>query len=254
MAYNKVFIGNWKVSPKTEKEVEKLLKSIKSIKHPTNNLITICPSFVHLSIAADLLSRSRVVLGAQDVSAYGGTANTGEVSAEMLEDFGVSFVIVGHSERKAMGESNEKILRKIKSALSHKITPIVCIGEHEKATDGSALREINEQMVSLYENLTEREAKQTMIAYEPIWAIGDEAVSTPTPHEIHETVLFIRKIINEMYNRSMAFSIKILYGGSVNETNAKELFVNSDINGFIIGRASTDPSKLSEIIKQVNSK
>lgn len=214
--------------------------------------VVICPPFVSLPAAAELIQESPVVeLGAQNMSAEPAGAYTGEISAKMLKELGCNFVILGHSERRQLfGETDEGINRKILAALSARITPIFCVGETLEEREGGKLEEVlHRQITKGLEGVGPTKVDDIVIAYEPVWAIGTGR--TATAEIAQETHAFIRKVLGEVYGESQAAKVRIQYGGSVKPNNAAELLAQPDIDGALVGGASLEVQGFYEIIRNV---
>lgn len=199
--------------------------------------VLVCPSFPYLVKAADVISDSRVLLGAQNVSEQAQGAFTGEVSTSMLQDIGCKYVLVGHSERREIyGETDELIAKKFAVAIEQNLIPVLCIGETLQERQNGATEQIIEQQLDavLNESGVQSFAK-AVIAYEPVWAIGTG--ETATPEQAQEVHAFIRGKLNAL-DASVASAVQILYGGSVKPDNAETLFSQQDIDGGLIGGAS----------------
>jgi len=199
--------------------------------------IVVCPPFVFLSEVSQALAHSRIAVGAQNVAIPEKGAFTGEVSASMLKDVGCDYVIIGHSERRALyGETDEIVAEKFASALELGLTPILCVGESlEEREAGTTENVVERQLSSIIEYNGIAVFANAVIAYEPVWAIGTG--KTATPHQAQEVHAFIRQLIN-VQNASIAAKIQILYGGSMKSANAAELLAQDDIDGGLIGGAS----------------
>lgn len=248
---NKIVIANWKMNPQTQKEAEVLFKAISSNYQKSNkNKVIVCPSFPHLFISRKTKNKN-IILGAQDVATVEKGANTGEVSPKMLKDMGVDYVIVGHSERRNMEESNEIINKKILNLLKFKMTPILCVGEKKRDHDGFYLSYVREQIKSCLNSVSHQNMKNIIIAYEPIWAIGLNAEREATVSEFTEMKIFIKKTLSDLYNSKIAHSIKIIYGGSVNHLTAKFFTEDGGADGLLIGRDSLNYKKFGAILDNI---
>jgi len=235
----KIVAGNWKMN-KSFSEAEELLDLIaeQQAQYEGDVQLIVCPPAVYLELATDYSEEYPMLVGAQDVSRYIKGAYTGEVSASMLESMGVTHCIVGHSERrKYFGETDKVIAEKIQNLLSFGITPIYCCGETLEERNGNNHREVvADQISEALFHLTDEEMGEIIIAYEPVWAIGTGVNATPQQaQEMHD---FIRRFILDKYGNEVANDIPILYGGSCNAQNAKELFSMPDVDGGLIGGAS----------------
>jgi len=231
--------GNWKMNGLKDQVIillESLKQGTKNISHTD---IVVLPTFVHLQWAQDLLNHSNIALGAQNLYVGTSGAFTGEVAGQMLSELGCRYVLVGHSERRAVfGEDLNTISAKFKSAQDAGLIPILCIGEtsverEKNKTDAI----ISEQLESVIEDLGIEAFKQAIVAYEPVWAIGTGL--TASPEQAQAVHLFIREKIAQ-HDKSIANSLSILYGGSVKADNAAGLFAMPDIDGGLVGGASLD--------------
>ncbi|MHA1273956.1 MAG: triose-phosphate isomerase [Promethearchaeota archaeon] len=242
--------GNWKMNKGDPTEAVETVKQLLSlIKDISEVDIVVCPPFTALTAIKDLLEGTNVKLGAQNMYFEDKGAFTGEISPQFLKAIGCEFVILGHSERRDIfKESDELINKKLLKALSEGLIPIVCIGEHlEEREADKTMDVIKKQMDLTFKGLTAEQMIKTVIAYEPIWAIGTG--KTATPEQAEEVHIFIRKLIKEKYDENIANSIRIQYGGSIKPNNAEDLFKCENIDGGLVGGASLDPESFSEIIK-----
>lgn len=238
--------GNLKSYLTSQDDVFTLAKQASKLARLGKHEVLLAPSFVHAGMLAN--KKHDFLLGAQDVSVAGPGAHTGDISAEVLKDAGVEYVIVGHSERRALGESNDIVAGKAVRTLEQGLKVILAFGESVRDEDGMYLSYIQEQILSVLTRVERRYQSHIILAYEPIWAIGEKATGVITPHDLEEMALFIRKIITETFDASLAKKIKVLYGGSVNADNAKELQVRG-VDGFLLGRASSTPESLEALYK-----
>jgi triosephosphate isomerase len=249
---NKIIIANWKMNPQSQKDAGLIFKGIsKDSKNIKNNKVIVCPPFPFLFIASKFKSK-KVFLGSQNVSSKPEGSYTGEVSPKMLLAMGVKYSIVGHSERRKMGEDNTLLNEKILNLLKYKISPILCIGENKRDHDGFYLSFVSDQIKHCLSAVPKNQMKNVIIAYEPVWAIGKDATREATKEEFIEMKIFIKKVINDMYGEKVAHSIPILYGGSVNKDNAKIFIEEGGADGLLVGRDSLNTKKFSAIISAVN--
>ncbi len=241
----KIIIGNWKMNPLDIKTAKALVvsttKALKSNKYD----VAICPPFPFLGTFA---GQKKPALGAQDVYIEKTGAYTGEVSAPMLRSFGVSFVIVGHSERRAMGEKSDMVAKKAVSALKSKITPVICVGEQKRDASAEHWQEIKWQLVDSLQGIAKNDAKNIIVAYEPVWAIGKDAVGVLDPDSIEESIIYIKKVLAEMYGIAIAEKIRVIYGGSVDTKNAKHILAKINVGGLLVGRASINSRDFTTIL------
>jgi triosephosphate isomerase len=248
MIKKKIIVGNWKMNPPSLKEAEKLFGSIsKSISGIKKTEIVICPPFLYLEKLKKFARK--ISLGAQDTFWGDVGAFTGEVSADMLYNIGVKYVIVGHSERRAIGEDNSDVNKKIKASLSAGLRPILCVGEKVRDENHEYFNVVKTQLLECLIGISKNSISKVIVAYEPIWAIS----STPdrkdaTPEDSKEMVIFIRKILSDKFG-SETSKIRIIYGGSVNERDAEDFLKNGGVDGLLPGRSSLDPKKFSQIVK-----
>jgi triosephosphate isomerase (TIM) len=244
----KLIVGNWKMNPQSAKEAETLLKSIgKEISSIKNAEIIICAPFPFLPLFKKLKIK-KIAIGAQDVFYEPNGAFTGEISSSMLKDMGVSYIIVGHSERRALGDTNEIVNKKLVAVLKAKMTPILCIGEDVRNNDASYLAIVKSQLVACLKDIQKQNLKNIVIAYEPVWALSSTVNRhDATPHDFEEMKIFIRKILTDLYSSSTAASVRILYGGSVNKDNALG-FLAVGASGLLPGKASLMPKNFGSII------
>lgn len=236
----KVIAGNWKMNM-TPSEAVKLANDLKGNVANDNVDVIFCVPAIDIVPVVEAVKGTNIKIGAENMYIEEKGAYTGEISANMLVDAGVSHVIIGHSERRQLfNESDEFLNKKIKKAIEHKLIPIVCCGETlEQREEGITLTFVKDQIKAAYEGISSEDALNTIIAYEPIWAIGTGKVATTEQAE--EVCASIRKNLEEIYDAKTAEEIRILYGGSVNASNAAELFAQNNIDGGLVGGASLKP-------------
>ena len=243
-----VMAGNWKMN-KTRDEALQFIYSVNN-ELPSNEKVesVICAPAILLRC---LVKRqgSELRIGAQNMHYAESGAYTGEISPNMLETTGVSYVVLGHSERREMfNETDEAINKKIVAALAHDITPIVCCGETLEQREANQVEEVlGNQIRKAYANLPSEDVAKTIIAYEPIWAIGTG--KTATAEVADETCGFVRSVIREMYGSAVAEEIRILYGGSVKPSNIEELMSKENIDGGLVGGASLEAESFLKLVK-----
>lgn len=248
-----IVAGNWKMN-KTLQEGVSFSNELKELLHNKEIKceVIIGTPFIHLSEVSKALEGSKVQVAAQNCSDKESGAYTGEVSAAMVASTGATHVIIGHSERRAYYHETPELLKeKVVQALSHNLTPIFCVGEVLEEREGDKHFEVVAAQLkeSLFE-LSKEDFGKLIIAYEPVWAIGTG--KTASPEQAQEMHAFIRKTLTEKYGKEVANNCSILYGGSCNADNAKELFSNPDVDGGLIGGASLEPSKFLPIIEAFN--
>ncbi len=237
--------GNWKMN-KTPSETRAFLKELAPLVKGAKCDVVLCVPAVDLIPAVEAAKGSRIKIGAENMHFEEKGAFTGEISPAMLTDAGAKYVILGHSERREMfAETNEGVNKKALKAIEHGLIPIICCGETlTQREQGITVDHIRQQIRIAYLGIAKEDVKNTVIAYEPIWAIGTGKVATTEQAE--EVCGAIRKLIAELYDRKTAGQVRILYGGSVAPANAKELFEQPDIDGGLVGGASlkTDFAKV----------
>lgn len=237
----KYIIGNWKMN-KTVSESVSIINSIKARLEKFEGVkVVVCPPFTSLDTVHQKLADTKILLGAQNVYYVPSGAYTGEISVEMLKDIGVTYCIIGHSERRQyFGETDETVNKKMEVLLDNNITPVLCVGESLEQRKNEEYKDFVEmQLRKAYSGIDSRKIEKSIIAYEPIWAIGTGA--TATPDIAQDMCEFIRYTIKKMYGEDVAGKISILYGGSVNLSNIKEIMDEEDIDGVLVGGACLKP-------------
>jgi triosephosphate isomerase len=245
----KFVAGNFKMNM-TSSEVAPYLEVFRQRTEKLDDVdIVIIPPFTAITKASEILGGAQKIrLGAQNMSPEAKGAYTGEISAPMLRDLFVRYVLVGHSERRRLfGETDELVRRKLVTALASELRPILCVGETlEERQAGQEKAVLEGQLRGALEGLTPDQISEVIVAYEPVWAIGTGL--TATPEQAQEAHLFIRDYLGKLAGTSLANKARILYGGSVTPANAKELMSQPDIDGALVGGASLDPRGFAEIV------
>ena len=236
----KVIAGNWKMNM-TPSEAVKLVNDLKANVANTAVDVVFCVPAIDIVPVVEAAKGTNICVGAENMYVEEKGAYTGEISPNMLVDAGVSHVIIGHSERRQYFKEDDEFLnKKVKKAIEHKLIPIICCGETlEQREEGVTLTFVKGQIKAAYEGVSAADALNTIVAYEPIWAIGTGKVATTEQAE--EVCASIRKDLEEIYDADTASKIRILYGGSVNGSNAAELFAQENIDGGLVGGASLKP-------------
>jgi triosephosphate isomerase len=239
--------GNWKMHKRTSEASALALDLVKSCQNMNDIDIAVAPPFTALASVRQTLAGSSIGLAAQNMHWENEGAFTGEVSPDMLKDAGCQYVILGHSERRQyFGETDRNVNRKTLAALSHKLTPIVCVGESEEERDrGVTFVVVDRQINGALIDVTESQLSQLVIAYEPVWAIGTGR--TATPAQAQEVHLAIRSRLETLFGKEAADTVRILYGGSVKPNNIDELMAEADIDGALVGGASLDAASFTRI-------
>jgi triosephosphate isomerase len=242
-------VGNWKMH-KTVGEAVELARAIRAgvEARPPQVDVVVCPPFTALLAVAEALKGSRVAVGAQNMSSENQGAFTGEVSPVMLTDVGCSFVILGHSERRQIfGEDDEGVGDKVGAAVTHGLTPLICVGETlSERESGRTLEVIERQVERALRHLGAEEARRIVISYEPVWAIGTGHAASPEQAE--EVQAFIRKLVSISHGAGPAEALRILYGGSVKPDNIGALMAQGDIDGALVGGACLQPRPFLDIV------
>ena len=246
-----VIAGNWKMN-KTPSETKEFMAQFKNM-IPKGRWcdIAICVPAVCIPAAVRAMRETRVGIGAENVNANPSGAYTGEIAANMLVDAGCKYVIIGHSERRAMGETDADVNAKVQAALEAGLIPIMCCGESLEQREAGVTNEHIAMQIKLgLQNVSADKIRKVVIAYEPIWAIGTGR--TATPQQAEDVCEHIRTVVRKLYTSKDARAMSILYGGSMNEKNAFELLAQPDIDGGLIGGASLVPEKFLQIIEAAN--
>ena len=236
----KIVAGNWKMNM-TPSQAVTLVNELKPLVANEEVDVVFCVPAIDIIPAMEAAKGSNINIGAENMHFEESGAYTGEISASMLTDVGVKYVVIGHSERREyFGETDETVNKKVLKALEHNITPIICCGETlTQREQGITIDFVRQQIKVAFLNVTAEQAKNTVIAYEPIWAIGTGKVATTEQAE--EVCAAIRECIREIYDTDTAEAIRIQYGGSVSAASAPELFAQPNIDGGLVGGASLKP-------------
>ena len=242
-----IIAGNWKMNNNKE-ETKALIKEIAPLVKDASCEVVVCVPFTSIETARKAARGTNIQLGAQNVHWANNGAFTGEISASMLTELKVKYVIVGHSERRQyFGETDETVNKRAKAALKAGMKVIICVGETlEEREAGKTAEVVMRQTEIALKDITKQELKRVVIAYEPVWAIGTGR--TATPEDADDTIKFIRKVVRKYYGRSSGQSIRIQYGGSMKPSNVKELMAMPPIDGGLIGGASLKAEDFAKIV------
>lgn len=244
-----IIAGNWKLNNTTTQAVEFVTLLKRGLSEVTDVDIVVCPVVTAIAVVHDVLLESNIAIGAQNLYWEDSGAFTGEVSAPLLKEIGVEYVIIGHSERRQyFGETNQTVNKKIRAALNHGLTPIVCVGEVlDERENNKTFDVIRTQCKESLAGFSADEMKAMVIAYEPVWAIGTGKTATPAQaQEVHK---FIRELLVKMHNEEVAETLRLQYGGSVKPENIAELMAQPDIDGALVGGASLKADSFVSIVK-----
>ena len=251
----KIVVGNWKMDPKSIVEAKAIFSKIKRASLKAKSLVVLCPSDVHIAVLAKLAGKGPVRMGAQDVFSEPDGHFTGQVSPGMKYDVGARYAILGHSEKRARGDSNADVSKKALLVSKLGMNSIVCIGEDKRDSEGDYLeflrQEISESLGGLPRAYV---AKSLILAYEPLWTIGRADFVAMKPHDVHETSIFIRKVLADLYGRDTADEVPILYGGSVTSDNSRDIVFEGGVDGLLVGRQSLDPLAFASILKNLDGR
>ncbi len=243
-----IIAGNWKMN-KTPAEAKELLTAIAPLVKDADCEVIACVPFVDLQTALEVTEGTNIKIGAENCHWEEKGAYTGEISAKMLTSMGVEYVVIGHSERRQyFGETDETVNKRTKAALAAGLKPIVCVGELLWERECDITEEVIARQIKLdLFDVSEEDVKKTVIAYEPVWAIGTG--KTATADQAEEVCAFIRKTLAKLYNQETADAVTIQYGGSMNDANADELVSKTNVDGGLIGGASLVAEKFAAIVK-----
>lgn len=243
-----IIVGNWKMhfsSEETKNFLNELIPKVSDAKCE----VVVCPPFTSLQIASDILKNSNIKLGAQNIHFEERGAFTGEISADMLKSFNISYVIVGHSERRSyFNETDADINKKIFTCLKYNFVPIFCVGETLEEREAGKMKSVLESQIrNALLGVSKEDVKKVVVAYEPVWAIGTG--KTATSGDANDVIGFIRSVVENIYNKEVSENIVILYGGSVKPNTIKEQMSMENIDGALVGGASIVVSDFESIVK-----
>ncbi|EJO5347993.1 triose-phosphate isomerase [Clostridium botulinum] len=242
-----IIAGNWKMN-KTVKEAVELVKELKPLVKDAKCDVVVCPTYVCLPAVLEEVKGSNIKVGAQNMHFEESGAYTGEIAPKMLEELGVHYVIIGHSERRQyFNETDETVNKKVKKAFEHNLTPIVCCGESLDQREGNITEKVLEGQIKVgLKELDKEQVEKLVIAYEPIWAIGTG--KTATDEQANETIGYIRTVVKDMYGESVANKVRIQYGGSVKPATIKGQMAKEEIDGALVGGASLKAQDFAAIV------
>ncbi len=247
----KMIIGNWKMYPGTPKEARQIIDKLTTlVPRSTKVKVVVCPPAVFASSVMEWKGKAPIVLGAQSCAKDDEGAWTGETSPKALASIGEKYVIVGHSERRSMGETNHDVAQKAIASVRNRLKVVLCVGEHKRDLHGNHFSVVSTQLRESLSGFPKDSAGDLVVAYEPIWAIGAQAKQPASPADHREMSILIRRTLTEYFGKSAAFTIPILYGGSVDEENAAGYLTLGEADGLLVGRVSLHPTRFAEIIRR----
>lgn len=250
VARTKIVVGNWKMNPDYVDDAKRVIRETRKIASKfSKTKVVICPPFPFIPFALRSGKPNIVLVGAQDVHEEDRGAHTGSTSALMLKSVGVDYAIVGHSERRKAGEKDDLVAKKVKTALEAGLQTILCVGEDVHDDDGAYLEILKQQIKASLVGVPKKLVKKLLVAYEPVWAIGGK--SPMEPEAVNEMVIFVRKVLADIFGQENVMATQILYGGAVNFRNAGDIVGKGGVDGLLIGRESVNPSGFAELLKVV---
>ena len=250
----KLIVGNWKLNPDNLLEAKDIFLGIRKVARELPRVKTvICPPAPFIHELSKLFHRSKMALGAQNAFYEDSGAYTGEISSALIKNSGATYVILGHSERRALGESNEVVNKKVLKALKTGLLPIVCVGEKERDEHGNYMEFVTAQIRESLAKISDKDIEKVIVAYEPVWAIGKSDKEAMQPTQIYEMTIFIRKILSDIISPDAAHKIYILYGGSVSSRIAEPILKEGQVDGLLVGRSSLTPEDFNGILRLGNS-
>ncbi len=249
MSTRKMVVGNWKLNPATLAEARRIIKRTRlTAKELKNVEVVACPPFVFIPACVSKRDTT-VAIGSQTVSPETEGPHTGEVSARQVVDVGATYTIVGHSEERQRGDTDERVSRRLSAALDAGLTPIICVGEKVRDENGAYLETLKEQIKNSLGNIAKKHSRDIIIAYEPVWAIG--AKDAMQPADIYETSIFVKKVCADIFGPESAIKISVLYGGAVNPLNAADIIKTGKVDGLLVGRESVNMVGFVELLRAV---
>ncbi len=246
-----LIVANWKAYVEDLPKAKGLVAATRRAASRSKATVVIAPPPPLLGALA-IGNRSRLAFAAQDISRTTGGAQTGESTARACMAAGAAYAIIGHSERRAAGDTNGIVAEKLGHALAQGLIPILCVGEKERDPAGRYLAFVREELRAALEDIAQKDRTKVIVAYEPIWAIGKHAKDAIGPHDLAEMVLYIKKVLAELLPGNSSARAQVLYGGSVEPEDARSLTAASGIDGVLVGHASADSRQFASIIKELS--
>lgn len=244
-----IVVANWKMNPVTIRDAKKLFDATRKAAESSKNVtLVVAPPAIFLRELRARYKGKRITFALQNANAEGSGAHTGDNSLLQGKDAGALYTIVGHSEQRAKGESNETAGKVVAAALASGLTPILCVGERERSSSGEHFTVVKEQLRAAFAEVEPNKVTKILVAYEPVWAIGGEKAMNP--RDMHEMTIFIRKTIVGLKGEA-GMNIKILYGGATTESNAVPMLEESGVQGLLVGHVSIEAQRFEALIKSI---
>lgn len=252
MPTRRLVVGNWKMTPATLKEAKRIARVTRKVAAELKHTdVVACPPFVYITAIVLKKHPELMRVGAQSVSMHEAGAHTGEVSAAMIKDVGAEYVIVGHSEDRAAGDTDADVAKRVQAALAGGLKSIVCVGESIRDEAGAYLETLKNQIKNSFADVPKNQSKNIIMAYEPVWAIG--AKEAMVPAQVYEMSLFVKKIFSDVFGHGPAMKVSVLYGGSVNFRNAADIIFIGKVDGLLVGRESVSVVGFPDLLRAVDS-
>ena len=253
MKKKRIVVGNWKMNPSNLADAKKIFAKIKQISTDVVGQMIICPPAAYIHALSSGYKGKKISFGGQDAFWLNNGSNTGLISPTMIKSVGAQYLILGHSEcRSFANETTDIVAKKVLAAIGAELTVILCIGEKVRDRNAEYLIFLREELKECLKKIDKRMMAHVMIAYEPIWAVGGREAMTPS--DIHGMTIYIRKVLTEMYDKSIADATQILYGGSINVDNVADIVKDGEIDGLLVGRESLIPENFMHIVAVANGK
>lgn len=251
MAGKVLVVANWKMNPPTFREAKKLFEEERKAAEKARGVnVIVAPPAIFLRELSGMYRGSKIAFAVQNAHFEAGGAHTGEISLAQAKDARARYVIVGHAERRSEGETDDDTRKKVAVALALKMTPILCVGESARTGSGEQFEVVRGQLHAGLEDVSASALIKVLVVYEPLWTIG--AKTTMNPRDMHQMAIFMRKCVVDSHGEA-GRSLKILYGGSVDEKNVGAMLEDGDVRGFLVGRASVNAIEFTKLLQAIES-
>lgn len=245
-------VANWKMNPLSVREAKKVYTDIKAgIRTIKGVEVVVCPPVIFLPELAKEKRSVRMTLGVQDLSSEEQGAYTGQIASAMVLEYKATWAILGHSERRALGETNEVVAQKVLHTIQKGLSPLLCVGESERNDEGAHYTFVRAQLEAVFAVLKRKDIEKLTVAYEPVWAIGKHAEDAMQSPQLFEMALYIRKLLIERYGRKIADHVRVLYGGSVKSDNVTDIVREGGVDGVLVGSASLNAQEFCTVVAKV---